>query len=108
MPGDHELPASCSSISLTCQLLPATVTVTASCVLPLVVPFTVTSRCPALTMKVKLEGPKARIETIAAVPVDTCFWLVRRLATPGVWYPACSVAASWPVTRPPNLATEHA
>ena len=72
-------------MSLTCQLLPEPVTVTAYCVLALLVPSEVASRCPAVTMNVMLEGPNARSELITAVPVETCFWLVRSLATPGVW-----------------------
>ena len=72
-------------MSLTCQLVPEPVTVTAYCVLPLLVPLAVTSRCPAVTTNVMLEGPNARSELITAVPAETCFWLVRSLATPGVW-----------------------
>jgi hypothetical protein len=59
------------------------VTVTAYCVLPLVVPRELTSRCPVVTMNVRLDGPNARSELITAVPVETCFWLLRRVATPG-------------------------
>ena len=71
-------------MSLTCQLVPEPVTVTAYCVLPCVVPFALTSRCPAVTMNVRLEGPNARSELITAVPVETCFSLVLSVATPGV------------------------
>ena len=72
-------------MSLTCQLPPEPVRVTAYRVLPLLVPLVVASRCPAVTMNVMLDGPNARSELITAVPVETCCWLVRRLATPGVW-----------------------
>ena len=43
-PGAHELPADSNSMSLTCQLVPEPVTVTAYCVLPVVVPFALASR----------------------------------------------------------------
>ncbi len=81
-------------MSLTCQLVPEPVTVIAYCVLPLVVPFELTRCCLAVTMNVRLDGPKARSELITAVPVDTCFWLVRaghpgRARTgPAAWWPA--------------------
>ena len=71
-------------MSLTCQLLPEPVRVTAYCVLPLLVPWELTRCCVVLTMNVRLDGPKARSELMAAVPVETCCWLVRVLATPGV------------------------
>ena len=44
-------------MSLTCQLVPDPVTVTAYCVLPLLVPFEVTRCCVPVTMKVRLDGP---------------------------------------------------
>ena len=72
-------------MSFTCQLAPEPVTVTAYCVLPLLVPLRVTSRWPVVTVNVMLDGPNARSELITAVPVETCCWLVRSLATPGVW-----------------------
>ena len=71
-------------MSFTCQLVPEPVTVTAYCVLPLVVPFALASCWSAVMMNVMLEGPNARSESIMAVPVETCFWLVLRVATPGV------------------------
>jgi hypothetical protein len=49
------------------------------------VPLRVTSRWRAVTMNVMLEEPNARSELITAVPVETWCWLVRSLATPGVW-----------------------
>ena len=72
-------------MSLACQLPPEPVTVTAYCVLAVLVPSEVASRWPAVTMNVMLDGPNARSELMTAVPVETCFWLVRSLATPGVW-----------------------
>ena len=66
------------------QLVPEPVTVIAYRVLPLVVPFALTSRWPAVMMNVMLEGPNARSESITAVPVETCFWPVLSVATPGV------------------------
>ena len=37
-----------------------------------------------VTTKMRLDAPKLRSELITAVAVDTCFCLVRWLATPGV------------------------
>ncbi len=56
-------------MSFTCQLMPDPVSVTAYWLL--LVPFEVVRCCVPVTMKVRLDGPKARIELISAVPVDT-------------------------------------
>ena len=58
-------------MSLTCQLAPEPVRVTAYCVLPLLAPLLVTSRWPAVTVNVMLDEPNARSELISAVPVET-------------------------------------
>src|SRR5262249_25890023 len=80
----HALPADDSSMSLTCQLAPEPVKVTAYCALPLLAPRELTRCCVVLTTKVRLDVPNARSELIAAVPVEACFWPVRVLTTPGV------------------------
>src|SRR5579859_5510906 len=82
--GCQEFPADSNSMSLTCQLLPDPVTVTAYCALAWLVPLEVASRWPAVTTNVMLDGPNARSELITAVPVETCFWSLRSLATPEV------------------------
>src|SRR5215470_7448002 len=99
-PVRHDWPTLDSSMSLTCQLVPDPVSVIAYWLLPWLVPFEVTRCCVPVTMKVRLDGPKARIELIAAVPVDTCFWSVLTLTTPGVEYKPRKVAASCVVIRP--------
>ena len=70
-------------MSLTCQLLPEPVTVTAYCVLPLLAPLGADQLLVVVTTNVMLDGPKARSELIAAVPVETCCWLVRVLGHAG-------------------------
>ena len=92
-------------MSFTCQLVPDPVSVTAYWLLPLLVPFEVARCCVPVTMKVRLDGPNARSELITAVPVDTCFWLVLTLTTPGVEYRPRRVSASCVVIRPFILPT---
>src|SRR4029077_17834650 len=101
----HDCPTLDSSMSLTCQLVPDPVTVTAYWALPLLVPLAVARCCVPVAMNVKLDGPKVRSAVIAAVPVDTCFWSVLILATPGVAYRPSRVVASWVVISPFILAT---
>src|SRR5581483_1739052 len=98
--GVHVLPREASSMSLTCQLAPLPVSVTAYFWLPLLVPCEVVIRCAMFTMNTRLDCPNPRSDSIVAVAVATCCWLVRSCATPGVVYAFCRVAASWPVISP--------
>ncbi len=70
-------------MSLTCQLSAAPVTVTAYFVLVWLRPLMSVIFSVIVTTKVRLDGPYARSELITALPVETCFWLARALATPG-------------------------
>jgi hypothetical protein len=70
-------------MSLTCQLPPTPVTVTAYCALDWLRPAVSVIFSVIVTMKVMLDGPYARSEPITALPVETCFSLVLAFATPG-------------------------
>ena len=63
---------------------PWPLTVTAYCTLLVVEPWVPVSFWVAVTTNVMLDEPKVRIESIVAVPEETCFWLVRVWATPTV------------------------
>ena len=77
----------------TCQLVPDPVIVTAYWALPLLAPFEVVRCYVPVATKVRLDGPKARIELITAVPVDTCYWSDLTLATPAA---STAFAGCWP------------
>jgi hypothetical protein len=70
-------------MSFTCQLLPLLATVTAYCALTADRPLVSVISWLIVTTKVMLDGPKARSELMTALPVATCLFLVRWLATPG-------------------------
>ena len=60
-------------MSLTCQLLPPPVAVTAYGTETVLRPLVSVNCWLTVTTKVRLDAPKARNELIAAVPVATCF-----------------------------------
>ena len=70
-------------MSLTCQLLPTPVTVTAYCALDWLRPAVSVICSVIVTMKVMLDGPYALSEPMTALPVETCFSLVLAFETPG-------------------------
>src|SRR4029077_81813 len=96
----HDCPTLDSSMLSTCQLEPDPVTVIAYWALPLLAPFEVVRCCVPVATKVRLDAPKARIELITPVPVDTCRWSVLTLATPGCEYRPRRVLASCVVISP--------
>jgi len=82
-------------MSLTCQLPPEPVTVTAYCAV-----LRLTPRVPVIfwwmaTMNVMLPEPNARSALMLEVPAETCFCRARGLATPGVAYARASTWESW-------------
>jgi len=71
-------------MSLTCQLAPDPVTVTAYCPVFLRTPRVSVIFWLMLTMKVMLAEPNARSERMLAEPTETSFALARGPAMPGV------------------------
>jgi hypothetical protein len=70
-------------MSLTCQLLPSLVTVTEYWPMTGDRPLVSVISWLIVTTKVMLDEPNARSELMTALPVETCFFLVRWLVTPG-------------------------